>query len=169
MLRVTLTDDQQRELQQLRRDPTLSPLERDRVEIVLLAASGWSVPRIANHLGRCGPTVRTTLHRFAAGGPAGLRQQRTGPPPNTARRTQVTDALGRLLDQERTWTAAQLAAALAADGLALSTRQTRKYLQAMGARWRRVARTLQHKQNPARVARATAVLDSVKKRPVRVA
>ena len=165
MLRVTLTEDDQAALQQLRRDPTLTPLERDRVEMVLLAAAGWSAPRIATHLGRCGPTVRTTLHRFAAGGVAALRQQRTGPPPDTARREQVTAALDRLLGEDRTWTAAQLAAALGEEGIALSTRQTRKYLQAMGARWRRVVRTLHHKQDPARLARATAVLTALKKRP----
>ncbi|HEY7293918.1 MAG TPA: helix-turn-helix domain-containing protein, partial [Dehalococcoidia bacterium] len=163
MLRVTLAEDDQTALQQQRRDPTLTPLERDWVEIVLLAAAGWSAPRIAAHLGRCGPTVRTTLHRFAAGGAAGLRQQRTGPPPDTARREQVTAALDRLLGEDRTWTAAQLAAALGEEGIALSTRQTRKYLQAMGARWRRVVRTLHHKQDSARVARATAVLTALKK------
>jgi len=71
MLRITLTDDQESELRRLRRERGLSPLERDRVEIVLLAASGWPAPRIAAHLGRCGPTVRTTLHRFLAGGATG--------------------------------------------------------------------------------------------------
>ena len=162
MLRVTLTEDQQAALQRLRRDPSLSPLERDRVEIVLLAAAGWPAPRIAAHLGRCGPTVRTTLHRFATGGPDGLRQQRTGPPPDTARRQQVTTALGALLDEERTWTAAQLAAALAEQGIALSTRQTRKYLQAVGA-WRRTQRSLRHKQDPDRVATATTTLGAVKR------
>jgi transposase len=166
MLRVTVTDDERAALQALRRESALSPLERDRVEMVLLAAAGWSAPRIAAHLGRCEPTVRTTLRRYAAGGPAGLRQQRTGPPPNTAHRAQITTALGRLLDQDRTWTAAQLAEALAETGITLSTRQTRRYLHAMGARWRRVARTLRHKQDPARVAHAAAVLDAVKKRPL---
>ena len=45
-------------------------------------------------------------------------------------------ALSTLLLQERTWTAAQLAAALREQAIALSTRQTRKYLKGMGARWR---------------------------------
>jgi transposase len=164
MLHVTLTEDQETALQRLRRDPSLSPLERDRVEIVLLAAAGWSAPRIATHLSRCGRTVRTTLHRFAAGGPEGLRQQRTGPPPDTARRAQVTAALGTLLDEERTWTAAQLAAALADQGIALSTRQTRKYLQPLAA-WRRTQRTLRHKQDPDRVTTATKTLAALKGGP----
>jgi transposase len=167
MLRITVTDDQRRELQQLRRQPDLRPLERDRVEAVLLAAAGWSAPRIAAHLNRCAVAVRTALRRFQAGGPAGLRQQPTGPPPATARRAQVTAALDRLLDQDRTWTAAQLATALGAAEIALSTRQTRKYLQRMGAKWRRVQRTLRHKQDPVRVERATTVLASLEKKPSR--
>lgn len=163
MLRITVTDDQHLALQRLRREPGLSPLERDRVEIVLLAASGWAAPRIATHLGRCGPTVRTTLKRFQTGGPEGLRHRRTGPPPNAARRAQVTTALARLVEQERTWTAAQLAAALSETGIALSTRQTRKYLSRMGFRWRRTVRTLAHKQDPGKVARAEQTLGALKK------
>ena len=50
-------------------------------------------------------TVRTALKAFMARGLDGLRQQRPGPPPDTARREQVTQALDRLLDQPRTWTA----------------------------------------------------------------
>jgi putative transposase len=91
-------------------------------------------------------------------GLAGLWHQRPGPPPDTARREQVTAALDRLLDQPRTWTAAQLAQALRADGIPLSTRQTRRYLQSMGAKWRRTVRSLRHKQDPAKVERAKNVL-----------
>jgi putative transposase len=163
MLRITLTDDEETVLQRLRREPGLRPLERARVEIVLLAAAGWSAPRIAAHLRRCGPTVRTTLRRFQATGAEGLRQQRTGPPPDTARREQVSAALQRLLDQDRTWTAAQLAAALGDDGIALSTRQTRKYLGRMGSRWRRTVRTLAHKQDVTKVAHAVYTLGALKK------
>jgi transposase len=164
MLRITLTDAQRSELQQLRRQADLSPLERDRMEAVLLCAAGWSAPQIAAHLDRCDVTVRTALRRFQAAGATGLRQQPTGPPPDTARREQVTAALDELLAHDRTWTAAQLAAALSERGIILSTRQTRKYLQRMGATWRRVQRTLRHKQDPSRVARATAVLGSLEKK-----
>ena len=64
---------------------------------------------------------------------------------------------------ERTWTAAQLAEALRSEGISLSTRQTRKYLRLMGARWRRTVSTLKHKQDPERAARAERVLASLKK------
>jgi putative transposase len=163
MIRVTLTADQRAALQAARRDPTFTPPERDRIEMILLSAAGWSPPAIAQHLGYCAATVRTVLRGFPTTGIPGVRRQRSGPPPDVARRAQVTAALDRLLAQPRTWTAAQLAAALQEEGLRLSTRQTRRYLQLLGARWRRTARSLRHKQEPARVERAERVLAHLKK------
>jgi transposase len=157
MIRVTLNDDQRAALQAARHDPTYAPAERDRVEMVLLSARGWSPPAIAQHLGCCADTARTVLQRFQAVGLPSLRRGRPGPPKDAARRAQVTAALEQLLSQERTWTAAQLAAALGEQGIALSTRQTRKYLHGL-ARWRRTVHGLRHKQHPARVERAQRVL-----------
>ena len=165
MIHLTLTPEQRAAVQTLRQDRTLRPAERDRVEMVLLSAAGWSPPRIGRYLDCHPATVRQTLKRFAADGTAALRWRQPGPPKDTARRQQVCAALDRLLGQERTWTAAQLAAALRSDGIALSTRQTRKYLKLLGARWRRTVPTLQHKQDPVRVAQARRVLTSLKKSP----
>ena len=165
MIRLTLSESQRAAVQALRRDRSLAPVERDRVEMVLLSDTGWSPPRIATHLGCHAVTVRAVLTRFRQTGPASLRRGRPGPPPDTARRGQVTAALNQLLGQDRTWTAAQLATALGEHGITLSTRQTRKYLGHMGARWRRTARTLRHKQDPERVAQAAAALLDLKKKP----
>jgi transposase len=158
MLRITLSPDQRAAAQAARRDPTLTPLERDRVAMVLLSAEGWSPPASAQHLDYHPTTVRNALKAYRAHGLAGLWHQRPGPPPDLARREQVTQALDRLLDQPRTWTAAQLAQALDAAGIPLSTRQTRRYLQGMGAKWRRTVRSLRHKQDPGKVDRARAQL-----------
>jgi transposase len=165
MIRLTLSDNAAAAVRALRRDPTLAPAERDRVEMVLLSAAGWSPPAIAGHLGYCAATVRTVLKAVAQTGATGLRRQRPGPPKDAARRQQVTAALDRLLGQDRTWTAAQLAAALGDEGIALSPRQTRKYLKGMDAGWRRTVSTLDHKQDPARVERAKRTLGALKKRP----
>lgn len=164
MIHVHLTDDERAVVQALRRDPSLMPAERDRVELLLLSDAGWSPPQIARHLGCHAVTVRSVLKRFAVGGPACVRRGRPGPLPDMARREAVTTALDALLGQDRTWTAAQLATALAEQDIHLSTRQTRKYLGRMGARWRRTARTLRHKQDPARMAEAAAALDDLKKK-----
>ncbi len=81
--------------------------------------------RIAAHLGCHALTVRTVLKRWASEERACVRRGRSGPAPNTARRAEATAALGALLAQDRTGTAAQLAGALGEQGIALSTRQTR--------------------------------------------
>src|SRR5687767_750144 len=128
MLHIHLTTDRRAAVEGLRREATLSPAERDRVEMLLLAAAGWPVPRIAEHFGCCQATVRRLLHRFAAEGLPALRRHSPGPAPDAARRQRVTAALDVLLGQDRTWTAAQLADALAAHGVHLSTRQVRRYL-----------------------------------------
>jgi transposase len=169
MLRLRLTPDQRAAVQALRRERALTPAERDRVEMVCLADAGWGAPRIAAHLGYNPVTVRRLMRRFPEGGVPGLRRRSPGPPPDTARRERVEAALAALLDRDRTWTAAQLAAALADEyDIALSARQTRKYLGRIAA-WRRTVRTLRHKQDPQKVERAEAVLGSLKKRPPPVA
>jgi transposase len=132
--------------------------------MVCLADAGWGAPAIAAHLGYNPVTVRRLLKRFPETGVAGLRRKPPGPPPDTARRAQVEAALGTLLDRDRTWTAAQVAAALSEEfGIRLSPRQTRKYLGRIAA-WRRTVQTLRHKQDPGKVERAKTVLASLKKK-----
>ena len=135
--------------------------------MVLLSAEGWSALKIDGHVGYCMAMVRITLANFPATGLEGLRRKRPGSLKDLARWERVTGALNRLLGEDRTWTAAQLAEALASEGIALSTRQTRKYLKGMAARWRRTATTLKHKQDPARVDQAERTLATLKKSPPR--
>ncbi len=154
-------------MQAPRRLATLTPHERDWVEMILLSASGWSPPGIATQVRYYPGTVRRLLRRFQQDGLVALRQRRTGPPPNAARRGQVTAALAAFLEQDRTWTARQLAAALAEQHIVLSARQTRRYLTDMRARWRRTARTLKHKQDPMRAVQAPHTLAAFKRKPGR--
>jgi DNA-binding CsgD family transcriptional regulator len=60
MLRTSLTDSQRTELQALRRTD-LPAVSRDRLEMVLMSATGWSPPEIAGHLGRHPHTVRAAI------------------------------------------------------------------------------------------------------------
>jgi transposase len=166
MIRTPLDDATRTELQAMRRQ-ALPPAVRDRLEMALLSAAGWSPPRIAAHLGRYPQTVRNALHRFRQRGVAALYPGKAGPPPDAARRGRVTGLLRELLAQDRTWTSAQLAEALRPHGIALGGRQVRRYLGLLRAGYRRTASTLAHKQNPAKVARAKAVLGGVKKKPER--
>src|SRR4029453_5905684 len=98
------------------------------------------VPKIASHFHCCQPTVRRLLHRLDPTDWPPLRREHPGPSPDLARRQQVTEALERLLTQDRTWTAAQLATALQDKQIQLSARQVRRYLHDI-ARWRRTVRS----------------------------
>lgn len=124
-LHATLSSRQRRRLRGLRHDPALKPRERDRVEALLLSADGLRVPRLARHFDCCQATVRRWLHQFAAEGLKSLRHQRWGLGPDVVRQQVVRRALNGLLSQNRTWTAAQLAEALAAKGLVMQTRTVR--------------------------------------------
>jgi transposase len=163
MRRTTLSETQRAELQAARHDPTLTPRERDRVEMLLLSAVGWSPPRIAGHFGCSVKPVHAVLDAYPLRGLSAVRRQRPGPKPQTARWEAVTSALTTLLADDRTWTTAQLAAALGAQQISLSARQTRRYLHGMDQHWRRTQRTLQHKQDAAKVATATHTLTALKR------
>jgi transposase len=158
MLRLILTIEQQAELRALRRDPALSPAERERLEMLALSAAGWPVGAIATHFGRSAETVRRVFRRFPAEGLAAARRHTPGPPPDASRRRAVEGELLRLLEEERTRTSAQLAEALAGRGMRLSGRQVRRYLRGLGAGWRRTKRTLGHKQDPIAARRAGEAL-----------
>src|SRR5208337_933485 len=168
MILIQLDEATRHELKSLRRQE-LPPRVRDRLEMVLLSSVAWSPARIATHLGYCAPTVRSVLKDFLDRGTAALFPRRTGPPPDLQRRQHVTQVLTDLLAQERTWTSRQLATALAEQNIRLSARQVRRYLEMMGAGWRRTTNSLRHKQNPVEVARATRVLNNLKKTTTRQA
>ena len=68
MYRITLTDEQRQELRARTRQAGLAPSTRDRLEMVRLSDAGWSVPRIARHLGQHEQTVRPWIKAFLAGG-----------------------------------------------------------------------------------------------------
>jgi transposase len=160
MIHTTLTDAQGTELQALRRT-ALPAVARDRLEMVLLSAAGWSPPRIGEHLGYHPHTVRAALKGYAARGTKAFYPDTPGPDPDHDRRAKVTGQLSELLGQDRTWTSRQLAEAL---HLGIGHRQTRRYLALLKAGYRRTAQTVGHKQNPPKVERAVQVLDGLKKK-----
>jgi putative transposase len=166
MIRIRLDDTTREELQALRKQD-LPARVRDRLEMVLLSAAGWSAPRIAEHLGCHHHTARAAVKGFLREGAASFWPDKPGPEPDLARREQVTSPLRELLGQDRTWTSPQLADALRPHGISLSARQVRRYLKLMKAGYRRTASTLEHKQDPDKVARAEATLSSLKKKPRR--
>src|SRR5262249_6912402 len=161
MIRTRLDETTRKELQDLRRTD-LPTKARDRLEAVLLSDAGWSPPRIAAHLGWHPHTARALLKDFRRRGREALRPGQPGPAPDRPHGRRVTEALERLLRQERTWDSGQLSEALQADGIAIGPRQVRRYLKRMKAGYRRTASSLAHKQDPEKVARAEVVLENLK-------
>jgi transposase len=153
MLQIKLDATGVEGIQASRRDKTLKPAERDRVEMVALSVAGWRVGAIAEHLGYCEETVRRVFRRYRAEGMKALRHELPGPEPDLVRRGRVEEALKALLAESRTWTAGQLSEALLERGINLGARQTRRYLSRI-ATWQRVKRSLSHKQDAVKVAEA---------------
>ena len=161
MYRITLTDEQRRELRARTRQAGLAPSTRDRLEMVRLSDTGWSVPRIARHLGQHEQTVRAWIKAFLRGGfdalpnkPRGGKQSALTAPVLEAVRAEVATG-------ERTWTAAQLADWIAErHGVRLSADRLRRHLHRARISWQRTSRTLRHKQDPDEVAERRAVLDA---------
>ncbi len=161
-------DDAVRErLRDISRSWDVDADERDRVQMVLLAAEGWSAPRIARHLGVSDKTVRRFLKSWRERGEQALYKNLPGPAPDLEHQQRVHQALHVLLQQSRTWSSGQLSHALQAHGLHLGSRQVRRYLAAMGASWRRTQMSLAHKQQPDAVTRARERLKRMKKKPER--
>ena len=165
MYRITLTDEQRRELRERTRQAGLAPSTRDRLEMVRLSDAGWSVPRIARHLGQHEHTVRPWIKAFLAGGFDAL--------PNKPRGGKVSALTAAMLESvraevgrgERTWTAAQLADWIADHhGVRLSADRVRIHLRRATISWQRTSRTLRHKQDPTEVAERQALLDGLEKR-----
>ncbi len=153
MYRIALTDDQRHELRQRTRQVGLAPSTRDRLEMVRLSDAGWSVPRIAHHLGQHEQTVRLWIKAFLHGGFAALPNK-----PRGGKQSALTPAIlaairAELAKGTRTWTAAKLAAWVAEHhGVRLSTDRLRVHLRRAKLSWQRTSRSLKHKQDPIEVA-----------------
>ncbi len=165
MYRIALTDDQRHELRQRTRQVGLAPSTRDRLEMVRLSDAGWSVPRIARHLGQHEQTVRLWIKAFLHGGFAALPNK-----PRGGKQSALTPAIlatirAELAQGKRTWTAAQLADWVAEHhGVRLSADRLRVHLRRAKVSWQRTSRSLKHKQDPIEVAERQAELTEHEKK-----
>ncbi|RKH68621.1 helix-turn-helix domain-containing protein [Corallococcus aberystwythensis] len=164
---LQVSEDERRRLREIARSADAGWVERERVEMVLLAAEGWSAPRIGVHLSRSAATVRRVLRAYVQKGPEALFPALPGRKPDVPHRQFVEAALQSILALPRAWTATQLARAIEAHGVHLGPRQVRRYLGSMGAGWRRTQLTLEHKQDARSVSAARQALFRLKKSPRR--
>ena len=164
MYRVHLTEAQRDELHRRAHAPGVAPRTRDRLEMVRLASTGFSIPRVAQILGISEPRVRHWIQRFLANGFDALPDQ-----PHRGRPSALTPAIltalkAELANGDRTWNAPQIADWLADQhGLCLSPRHLARLLQRASLSYKRTHRSLKHKQDPRQVAMKEADLQTLEK------
>jgi transposase len=165
MYQVVLTNEQRHDLQQRTRLKEIAPSTRDRLEMVRLSDAGWSVPKIACHLGQHEQTVRAWIKAFLQRGfdalpnkPRGGKQSRLTPSILETVRTELAKG-------GRTWSAAQLADWIDEHhSVRLSTDRLRVHLRRAKISWQRTSRSLKHKQDPTEVAHKQATLEALQKK-----
>lgn len=167
MIRVELTPAQRNELRTRTHEPGIAPRTRDRLEMVRLSDAGWTIPRIATHLGCHEQTVRKYVKAFLADGFASLPDRpRPGRPPRVTE--EHLRALEAVIDAGgRTWTTRQLVEWLAQEhGVRVHPDHLSRLLHARRFGWQRTVTSVAHKRrDEAAYAAKVAELDALKKRP----
>ena len=165
MYRVRLTDAQRDELQRRTHTPGVMPRTRDRLEMVRLSDAGFSVPQIGRHLRISEKRVRHYLKAFLAHGFDALPDR-----PHPGQPSALTPAMEAAIRQElrqdeRTWTAAQLADWVAEQcGVRLGAAWLSQRLKRAQIAYKRTSRSLKHKQKPEEVAAKKAERAAQEKR-----
>jgi transposase len=168
MYRVRLTDAQRQELKRRSHAPGVMPRTRDRLEMVRLAAAGWSVPLIAGHLDLSEQTVRHWIKAFLSGGFDALPDQ-----PHVGQSSAITPQIEAAIRKElrrdvRTWSASQLAEWVGERfGVHRTAAHLARRLDRAGIAYKRTGRSLKHKQNPDEVAAKEEEMAALEKRGTR--
>lgn len=165
MYRVTLTAEQRQELPSRTRQPGIAPSTRDRLEMVRLSDAGWSVPKIARHLGIHEQTVRLWIKAFIAGGFDALTNKPRGGDTSEVTPAMLDAARAEVAKGTRTWSASELADWVAEHhGVRISPGRMRVHLKRAKLSYQRTSRSLRHKQKPEEVADRKAQLEALEKK-----
>ncbi len=165
MYHVTLTDDQRRELQRRTRQPGLAPSTRDRLEMVRLSDAGWSVPKIARHLGSHEQTVRAWIKAFISSGFDALTNKPRGGDTSALTPAMLEAVRTEVAKGGRTWSASEIADWVATQhGVHISPGRMRVHLKRAKLSYQRTSRSLKQQQQPEEVAARKAELAALEKK-----
>jgi transposase len=165
MYHVKLDDAARQELHLRAHHKQVAPRTRDRLEMVRLSDRGWSIPKIAQHLGQHEQTVRFWIKRFLLQGFCGLDDL-----PHTGQQSAITaQILGQVRSwiekADRTWNAHQVAAEVErVYGIKRSYAQWRRLLKKEQMSYKRTSRSLRHKQQTDQKASKQTQLQALEKR-----
>jgi transposase len=164
MYRVNLSDEERQELKRHAQQAGIAPCTRDRLEMVRLAGAGWSVPKIAVHMGQHEQTVRRWIIAYLADGLPGLKNKARGGSCSALSPSLLAAVKQEVAKGERSWNAAQLGEWIAEQfGVQRSSAQLRRKLREVGLSYKRTRRSLRHKQKPEEVAEKRAALRELEK------
>jgi putative transposase len=168
MYRVCLTVTQKEELQRRAHEPGVMPRTRDRLEMVRLSDAGWSIPKIATHFQMSEKCVRHWIKIFLRQGFDALPDR-----PHLGQTSALTPSMeeairNRLRQENRTWTAAQLADWVAEQlGVRFTPDHLCRRLRRARIHYKRTGRSLKHKQDPEAVDAKRAEMAAQEKRGTR--
>lgn len=75
-LKIKLTEEEELELLELKKDPKTPQRTKERIEALRLNAKGWKVEKIADYLDQAPNTVRRTIYCWISTGKEGLFDQK---------------------------------------------------------------------------------------------
>ena len=169
MYRITLTDHQRQDLRLRTRQAGSAPSLRDRLEMVRLLDVGWSVPKIALHLGSHENTVRAWIKAFIAHGFDALTNKPRGGDTSELTPAMLEAVRTEIAKGTRTWSASEVADWIAEHHrVRLSPGRMRVHLKRAKLSYQRTSRSLRHKQKPEEVAKRKDQLHELEKRGSRV-
>ena len=165
MDRIILPDQQRQELRERTRQTGIAPATRDRLEMVCLSDAGWSVPKIAQHLGQHEQTVRAWIKAFCTGGCAALKNKPRGGDTADVTPAMLAAARAEIATGTRTWSASAVADWVAEHyGVRISPGRMHVHLKRANLSYQRTSRSLRHKQKPEDVAQRKDQLEQLEKR-----
>ena len=135
---VTLTEEEDRTLRELRTATTVPQRVKDRADVVRLVAQGWPAKQVAQYLDWSIKAVRAAIQRWNQRGLGGLwDQSRSGRPP-TLTEEDLACVEQWLREDERTYNAKQLVNRLKDErNVEITADNLRQVLKARGIHWKR--------------------------------
>ncbi|GGR15770.1 helix-turn-helix domain-containing protein [Deinococcus ruber] len=160
---LVIDDEVALQLQALELGTGVHPKVRLRASILRLHREGWSAPRLAQYFARTEQSIHNDLNRFEQHGLRGITDApRLGRP---VKLQAIQEALLiAKIDEDRVWTASQLAEVLEAEfGLHVTPQTVRQHLSSLGYRWKRARYAAGKALDPDVEQQHRASLDTLKK------
>jgi transposase len=162
-LQIEISAEDAEQLRVLELSSGVHPKVRLRASVLRLHREGWAVPRLAAYFGRTEQSIHNDLKRFEQHGVLGIADaQRAGRPIKLT--PQHEAVLRTKLEENRLWSAAQLAEVLREECRVQFTSQTvRAHLKTLGYSWKRAWYAPGKALDPDALQQHRASLDTLKR------